>query len=160
MEAIPRTPSQLPGEGSRNTPSSHASARPKGPKRGGGQSAPRRVVAPSATRKGKGRGTPVPTPGEGSGVGPRILSQDKIPMTDEGLAKCQKVWNCTKKHAQDAYPLTYMKVVERLYESKQREEERKAKEAREKEEAEKDDYPEGGEDYDDYIDWEAQDRGD
>jgi hypothetical protein len=81
-------------------------------------------------------------------------------MTDENLTKCQEVWNCTKKHAQDAYPLTYMKVVERLYESKQREKERKAREAREKEEAEKDDHLENEEDYDDYIDWEAQDRGD
>jgi hypothetical protein len=81
-------------------------------------------------------------------------------MTDKYLAICQEVWNCTKKHAQDAYPLTQMEVVVRLFHSKQQEKERKAREDREKVEAEEDYHLKGGEDYDNYIDWEAQDRGD
>jgi hypothetical protein len=36
-------------------------------------------------------------------------------MTDEYLTMCQEVWNCTRKHAQDAYPLTRMGVVVELF---------------------------------------------
>jgi hypothetical protein len=81
-------------------------------------------------------------------------------MTDEYLTMCQEVWNCTRKHAQDTYPLTHMGVIVGLFHVKQREKERKESEDREKVEAERDDHLEGGEDYDNYIDWEAQDRGD
>jgi hypothetical protein len=73
---------------------------------------------------------------------------------------CQEVWNCTRKHVQDAYPLTHMGVVVGLFCMKQGEKEMKEREDQEKAEAERDDHLEGGEDYDDYIDWEAQDRGD
>jgi hypothetical protein len=80
-------------------------------------------------------------------------------MTDEYLTMCQEVWNCTRKHAQDAYLLTHMGVIVGLFCVKQREKERKEREDREKAEAEGDYHLEGGGDYDDYIDWEAQDRG-
>jgi hypothetical protein len=81
-------------------------------------------------------------------------------MTDEYLTMCQEVWNCTQKHAQDAYPLTRMGVVVELFRAKQQEKERKERENREEAEVQKDYHLEGGEDPDDYINWEAQDRGD
>jgi hypothetical protein len=51
-------------------------------------------------------------------------------------------------------------VIVGLFRAKQREKERKEREDQEKAEAEGDHHLEGGEDYDNYIDWEAQDRGD
>jgi hypothetical protein len=81
-------------------------------------------------------------------------------MTDEYLEMCKYVWNCTKKHAEEAFPNAHMGTVVGLFRAKKREEERKERENREKEEANQDYGLEGGEDPNDYIDWEAQDRGD
>jgi hypothetical protein len=119
VEAIQRVRIQLPGEGSQDASSPHLPTRSKGLKRGRGQSTPHRMVASSAARKGKGQGTPALTPNESPRLGPHILSQDKFPMTNEYLTMCQEVWNCTRKHAQDAYPLTHMGVVVGLFHAKQ-----------------------------------------
>jgi hypothetical protein len=119
VEAIQRVCIQLPGEGSQDASSPHSPTRSKGPKRGRGQSTPCHMAASSAACKGKGRGTPALTPNESPQLGPHILSQDKFPMTDEYLTMCQEVWNCTRKHTQDAYPLAHMGVIIGLFHAKQ-----------------------------------------
>jgi hypothetical protein len=161
VETLPRTPVHLPRNENQNASDPRPNARSKGPGRGRGQPTQSRMVASTPSRnKGKGRARTNTSGGEKSPFSPDVLSKDKFPMTDEYLEMCKYVWNCTKKHAEEAFPNAHMGTVVGLFRAKKREEERKERENREKEEANQDYGLEGGEDPNDYIDWEAQDRGD